>query len=83
MVEPRRASRDLLLDADHCWPEMQLLAENEWAMYKPRWDAFYATPLETHLRDLRVKTVIVTGCNFPNCPRATIYAPACVTFGPS
>jgi nicotinamidase-related amidase len=26
-----------------------------------------------HLRDLGVNTVVVCGCNFPNCPRTTIY----------
>jgi nicotinamidase-related amidase len=50
-----------------------LLADNEWAMYKPRWDAFYGTPLESHLRSLGVNTIVVVGCNFPNCPRATVY----------
>ena len=35
--------------------------------------AFYRTPLEEHLCGLRVNTVVVCGCNFPNCPRATIY----------
>jgi nicotinamidase-related amidase len=53
--------------------QMQPLAENEWAMYKPRWDAFYATPLEARLREMGVNTVVVAGCNFPNCPRATVY----------
>jgi nicotinamidase-related amidase len=42
-------------------------------MYKPRWGAFYGTPLEEHLRSLGVNTVIIAGCNFPNCPRTTIY----------
>jgi nicotinamidase-related amidase len=28
----------------------QALGKNEWAMFKPRWDAFYRTPLEEHLR---------------------------------
>ncbi len=51
----------------------QELGKNEWAMYKPRWDAFHSTPLEQHLRKLGVTTVAVVGCNFPNCPRATIY----------
>lgn len=51
----------------------QQLGKNEWAMYKPRWDAFHSTPLEGHLRKLGVTTVAVVGCNFPNCPRATIY----------
>ena len=52
---------------------LQVLGENEWAMYKPRWDAFYQTPLDEHLRSLAVNTVVVVGCNFPNCPRATAY----------
>lgn len=52
---------------------LQPWTENEWVLYKPRWDAFYATPLETHLRELGVTTVVVVGCNFPNCPRATVY----------
>ena len=52
---------------------LQQLGEREWALYKPRWDAFYGTQLEDHLRRLSVNTVAVVGCNFPNCPRATIY----------
>jgi predicted acetyltransferase/nicotinamidase-related amidase len=51
---------------------LQPLGEGEVAMYKPRWGAFYATPLDDHLRDLGVTTVVVAGCNFPNCPRTTI-----------
>jgi nicotinamidase-related amidase len=53
--------------------KLQQLAANEWALYKPRWDAFYQTPLDEHLRAMGVTTVVVVGCNFPNCPRATIY----------
>ena len=53
--------------------ELQELRENEWAMYKPRWDAFHGTSLDEHLRKNGVTTVSVVGCNFPNCPRATIY----------
>ncbi len=29
--------------------------------------------LEKHLHNLAVNTVVVCGCNFPNCPRTTIY----------
>ena len=42
-------------------------------MYKPRWGAFYETPLEQHLRAHGVSTVVFAGCNFPNCPRTSIY----------
>jgi nicotinamidase-related amidase len=52
--------------------EFQRLAANEWAMWKPRWSAFHRTDLETFLRERGVSTVVVAGCNFPNCPRATI-----------
>ena len=42
-------------------------------MYKPRWGAFYETPLEDHLRRRGVSTIVFCGCNFPNCPRTSIY----------
>lgn len=52
---------------------LQPLGPDEWAMYKPRWGAFYQTPLEDHLRGLGVDTLAVCGANFPNCPRTSIY----------
>jgi len=52
---------------------VQHLADNEVAIYKPRWGAFFSTPLDTHLRALDVDSVVFVGCNFPNCPRASIY----------
>jgi nicotinamidase-related amidase len=51
----------------------QKVGEREWIMYKPRWSAFYNTSLEKNLRNLDVNTIVVCGCNFPNCPRTTIY----------
>ncbi|TYK49656.1 cysteine hydrolase family protein [Actinomadura decatromicini] len=53
--------------------EPQRLAEGEHVIYKPRWSAFHRTPLQRHLADLGVNTLVVAGCNYPNCPRATIY----------
>jgi nicotinamidase-related amidase len=53
--------------------ELQPLGPGEWAMYKPRWGAFYETPLEAHLRGLGVDTIAFCGANFPNCPRTSIY----------
>jgi nicotinamidase-related amidase len=53
--------------------KLQKVASKEWIMYKPRWGAFYATPLEKHLRKLNVNTLVICGCNFPNCPRTTVY----------
>lgn len=52
---------------------LQPVAEKEWIMYKPRWGAFYKTPLEHHLAKLRVTSLTIIGCNYPNCPRTTVY----------
>jgi nicotinamidase-related amidase len=52
---------------------LQQIGPLEWILYKPRWGAFYDTPLEKHLHSIDVNTVVVCGCNFPNCPRTTIY----------
>lgn len=70
-LKPSPAAR---LDAERLLAgELQELGANEWAMHKPRWGAFYLTPLEEHLRGVGVNTAVVCGCNFPNCPRATAY----------
>jgi len=52
---------------------LQELAPHEWVLYKPRWSAFHGTALDPKLRELGVTTIVMTGCNFPNCPRSTIY----------
>ncbi len=52
---------------------VQLIGEHEAVIYKPRWGAFYGTPLDDHLRRAGVTTLVFTGCNFPNCPRTSIY----------
>lgn len=51
----------------------QLISENEWVMYKSRWGAFYKTRLEDFLHDKNIDTLLFTGCNFPNCPRTSMY----------
>lgn len=53
--------------------EIQTWAGKEFVIYKPRWGAFFQTPLHGHLSTLGVDTLVFCGCNFPNCPRATIY----------
>jgi nicotinamidase-related amidase len=58
----------LLLDGS-----LQALAPGEVALYKPRWGAFYGTSLQQHLEEHAVSTVVFAGCNFPNCPRTSIY----------
>lgn len=52
---------------------LQVLGEREVAVYKPRWGAFFRTQLEEHLRAQHVSTLVFSGCNFPNCPRTSVY----------
>ena len=52
---------------------IQQLANNEWVVYKARWGAFFQTKLETWLKENGINTLIFTGCNFPNCPRTSLY----------
>jgi nicotinamidase-related amidase len=62
------------LDADRLLDgAFQQVGPREWVTYKPRWGAFYRTGLEAFLDDRGVNTVVATGCNFPNCPRTTVY----------
>jgi nicotinamidase-related amidase len=51
----------------------QQVGPGEVVIYKPRWGAFYETPLENYLRRRGVSTLVFCGCNFPNCPRTSIY----------
>ena len=53
--------------------ELQSLSDHEWAMYKPRWGAFYRTALESLLAETGSSAIAVCGCNLPNCPRATLF----------
>jgi nicotinamidase-related amidase len=53
--------------------QVQQIGENEFVIYKPRWGAFFKTPLETRLKELGCDTLTFTGCNFPNCPRTSIF----------
>jgi nicotinamidase-related amidase len=53
--------------------EPQQLAADEAIFFKPRWSAFHRTGLEPWLRERAVTTVVLAGCNLPNCPRATLF----------
>jgi nicotinamidase-related amidase len=64
----------IMLDTDLLLAHgIQTIGANEVVIYKPRWGAFYHSPLEEHLRRLEISTLIFCGCNYPNCPRASIY----------
>lgn len=58
----------LLLDG-----HAQMIGPLEWVVYKPRWGAFFQTSLENLLSSLKIDSLAFTGCNFPNCTRASIY----------
>jgi nicotinamidase-related amidase len=51
----------------------QKVSDDEIILFKPRWGAFYRTPLQEILRSRGVDTVVIAGTYFPNCVRATIY----------
>lgn len=51
----------------------QLIGPKEWIIYKPRWGAFYHTPLDPLLKQEEVRDLVFAGCNFPNCPRTSIF----------
>jgi nicotinamidase-related amidase len=74
LVDDLKPSSEVTIDADMLLRgDLQCIGDAEWILYKPRWGAFYQTDLEQHLRSLMVDTLVISGCNFPNCPRATIY----------
>jgi nicotinamidase-related amidase len=65
---------DSQLDAEHLLSgKPQIVTDDEVVLFKPRWSAFFRTDLESWLRVRNVDTVVVAGCNLPNCPRATLF----------
>jgi nicotinamidase-related amidase len=74
LIEELRASSYRPLDADRLFAgEMLPVGPSEWVMFKPRWSAFFGTGLHEHLARMGVSTLVIGGCNLPNCPRATIF----------
>ncbi|UOR02462.1 cysteine hydrolase [Leucobacter allii] len=53
--------------------QAQTIGPREKVFYKPRWSAFYRTSLEAWLVAEGCDTIVVAGCNLPNCPRATLF----------
>lgn len=58
-----RLDADLILSG-----EPQHLGPREWAMYKPRWGAFYRTALEERLRPFGVDTLVIWRLQLPELP---------------
>ncbi|KAA8968940.1 MAG: cysteine hydrolase [Mycobacterium sp.] len=68
LPKPVEPDHDLLLRGD-----FQQVGVREYIMYKPRWGVFYQTKLEGYLRNTGTDTIVFAGCNFPNCPRTSVY----------
>lgn len=74
LVAELKPSADVRIDAETLLRgDFQEIGPQEWIMYKPRWSAFYRTGLEDFLAARSVDTIVLCGCNFPNCPRTTVY----------
>jgi nicotinamidase-related amidase len=73
LLAPGLAPADTELDdAALLRGEPQRLGPAEYALYKPRWGAFYRTRLHELLSGHGVDTLVFAGCNLPNCPRASV-----------
>ncbi|MBK1698482.1 isochorismatase family cysteine hydrolase [Rhodovibrio salinarum] len=64
---PPRLDPHLLQDGG-----VQELSRREEVFYKPRWGAFYRTPLEQRLHNLGINTLIIVGANFATSGRASV-----------
>lgn len=74
LVADLKPNSEVQLDAELLLKgEIQNWGKKEFVIYKSRWGAFYRTPFNSHLSILGVNTLVLCGCNFPNCPRTTIY----------
>ena len=74
LVDALKPDKSVRLDAEKLLSgNFQQIGEYEYIMYKPRWGAFYKTRLEAFLTEHNMDTLVFTGCNFPNCPRTSIY----------
>lgn len=73
-IAPSLLAGKLDLQPDHLLSgRAQVIGPDEIVVYKPRWSAFHRTNLDAWLRERDASTVVVAGCNLPNCPRATLF----------
>ena len=73
-ADPLLPGKDVRIDDDLLMSgAIQPIGPREAIVFKPRWGAFYRTPLEAYLRERTISTLVFCGCNYPNCPRTSIY----------
>jgi nicotinamidase-related amidase len=65
-------ARDLLPDPEVTLDDELLLAGGVQRLGAEE-AVIYQTSLESHLTELKVNTLVFCGCNYPNCPRTSIY----------
>ena len=74
LVDGLKPDASVKINADELLSgKVQKIGSNEFVMYKPRWGAFYKTVLEDFLNEREIDTIVFSGCNYPNCPRTSIY----------
>lgn len=74
LVNDLKPSKTIRLDPKFLLQgKVQQIGDQEFVVYKPRWGAFYRTPVEQFLQERRIDSLVFCGCNFPNCPRTSIY----------
>lgn len=47
--------------------------DGEYIITKPRFSAFFKTPLDLMLKDLKITHVVICGTQYPNCIRCTAF----------
>jgi nicotinamidase-related amidase len=73
-ADPLLPGKDIPIDDDLLMSgAIQPIGPEEVIIFKPRWGAFYRTPVEDLLREKAVSTLVFCGCNYANCPRTSIY----------
>ena len=63
------------------FPDGLAPAEEDFIIVKPRFSAFFATPLDLYLRRLGVTDVVLAGTTTPNCIRCTCYDALSLDYG--
>ncbi|MES9977817.1 MAG: isochorismatase family cysteine hydrolase [Candidatus Thiodiazotropha sp. 6PLUC5] len=74
LVNELKPDASIRLDADELMAgKLQQIGNHEYMLYKSRWGAFYKTPLEAFLSEHEIDTLVFSGCNYPNCPRTSLF----------
>ena len=74
MIDEVKPAKEARLDSQALLAgDLQVLGENEFVFYRPRWGAFHRTRLEESLAARGITTVVICGFTFTTGARATVY----------